>query len=37
MKTTYEEKQIERLVNELLIKDQWSKTFTRNENKPTAI
>lgn len=33
MKTTYEEKQINRLVNDLLIKDQFKKTFINPNNK----
>lgn len=33
METTYEQKQIERLVKELLIKDAWSKTYVRNGQK----
>lgn len=32
-KTTYEQKQIQRMVNELLIKDKWNLTFIRNGNK----
>lgn len=28
---TYEERQIERMVNALLIKDEWAKTFTTDK------
>ena len=31
--TTYEQSQINRMVNELLIKDLWSKTFVRKINQ----
>jgi len=31
--TTYEQKQIERMVNELLIRDKWTKTFIRKTFK----
>lgn len=32
-RTTYEQKQLNRLVNELLIKDAWSDTFIRKINQ----
>lgn len=33
METTYEQKQIARIVKELLIKDAWSKTYVRKCEK----
>lgn len=33
METTYEQKQIERLVKELLVKDAWSKLYVRKCEK----